>query len=51
MDVNCQLYAPAASLPGEVSKLMYNRDKGYFPGICQTVCYFLFNRPLKDLHV
>jgi len=40
MELNCQHYALATSLREEVSKLMYDRDKHYFPGIIKLFAIF-----------
>jgi hypothetical protein len=45
MELNCQHYASAASFPGKVSKVMYHRDKRYFPGIIKLFAIFYLTTP------
>jgi hypothetical protein len=40
MELNCQHYASAALFPAEVSKVVYNREKRYFPGIIKLFSIF-----------
>jgi hypothetical protein len=51
MELGFQHYAPAASLPGEVSNLMCNRDKCYFTGNIYLFAIYCLTAYDRLLHV